>query len=75
MAENIEEILLPLVQQSLESPILIKTYSDIYFNIQEIENSVKFFEELEILPKKRTCSKYQSPMRKTKDKSHGDNCK
>ncbi|CAG8756821.1 28709_t:CDS:2, partial [Gigaspora margarita] len=71
MAEDNEESLLPLVQLSLSS-ILVKTYGDIYFNIQNTECAIKFFEDLDILPKIRTCSKCQSSMRKTKDNSRGD---
>ncbi|CAG8699409.1 15781_t:CDS:2 [Cetraspora pellucida] len=72
---NSEEILLPSAQQSFRSPILIKTYSNIYFNTQNVEHAVEFFKELKILFKIYICSKYQSPMRKTKNKSCGDKCK
>ncbi|CAG8841279.1 1481_t:CDS:1, partial [Gigaspora margarita] len=34
--------------------------------------AVEFFEELDILPRIRFCSKCQNPMRKTKDNSRGD---
>ncbi|CAG8712934.1 33433_t:CDS:2, partial [Gigaspora margarita] len=33
------------------SPVLVKTYGDIYFNTQDTESAIKFFEGLGILPK------------------------
>ncbi|CAG8683460.1 14199_t:CDS:1, partial [Cetraspora pellucida] len=59
-------------QISLELSVLVKTYGDIYFNTLDMENSIKFFEKLGILPNTHTCSKCLSPMRKSKDKLRGD---
>ncbi|CAG8519099.1 15335_t:CDS:1, partial [Racocetra fulgida] len=66
------EILISLAQQSSTSPMSIKTYGDIYLNIQTTERAVEFFEQLGILPRIRFCSKCTSAMHKTKDNSHGD---
>ncbi|CAG8482656.1 5470_t:CDS:2 [Scutellospora calospora] len=67
--QNNEENLKYSAQQSSTPSVLVKTYGDIYFNTQNTESAVKFFEELGILPKIRSCSKCKSPMRKTKDNS------
>ncbi|CAG8678316.1 19869_t:CDS:2, partial [Racocetra fulgida] len=67
MAENQEIV--------SSSPMLVKTYGDIYFNTQDTEQAVKFFENLGILTLIRLCKKCQNPMRKTKDMSRKDNQK
>ncbi|CAG8673383.1 11650_t:CDS:1, partial [Racocetra fulgida] len=54
------------------SSVLVKTYGDIYLNTPDTERSVQFFEEIEILPRMRFCTRCQSPMRKTKDSSRID---
>ncbi|CAG8808078.1 19763_t:CDS:2 [Gigaspora margarita] len=54
------------------SPMLVKTYGDIYFNTQDTEQAVRFFEELGIFPLLRYCKKCGSSMRKTNDKSRKD---
>ncbi|CAG8814099.1 21975_t:CDS:1, partial [Gigaspora margarita] len=42
---------------------------DFYFNIQDTEQAIQFFEELGILSQIRFCKKCDSPMSKTKDVS------
>ncbi|CAG8466934.1 11627_t:CDS:2 [Gigaspora margarita] len=56
-------------------PILVKIYSDIYFNTQDIEHAVEFFEGLGILPQLLLYKKCDSPMRKSKDHSRKNNQK
>ncbi|CAG8514721.1 24253_t:CDS:1, partial [Cetraspora pellucida] len=72
IAEDNEETFLSSVQQLSILSILIKTYENIYFNIQNTESTIKFFENLEILSIIHLCSKCQSFMHKTKDNSCSD---
>ncbi|CAG8742937.1 2893_t:CDS:1, partial [Racocetra persica] len=60
---------------SSSSSILVKNYGDIYFNTQDTESAVKFFEKLGILSLIRFCTKCQKPMRKAKDHHRKDNQK